>query len=834
MIMRQLFILLFIVALITGQGFCFDDEKTHPEITDNAINASNLQTYLVNYLGFPSGYKSNIYGPSRRNLFQYQTIMKWLQTGSTDEDALSMCRASNHFHNPIHSGDWTQSQMSDSEDVDLVCGTANRYSNVTWATGFIFPAPGGNKITPNGQSNGWDNARQYYYNALTTTDTYSNSSGTSKENLFALTFRSLGMVMHLLQDMAVPAHVRNDMTSHLFDSRTWLRRTSNPFEKYVKTNNRALSNAPIIPILSPITKLTDFWDTNFYNGIEPDITRYAGIGLAEYTNANFLSDFTIFDQNPTAVHYFPYPSSSSVSTGTKQIANPFMPGTTVPRQYYVKTSDGEVGYLLAGVGYLDVKAPGIIGNTTKKIPPMDNNVHSDYAQLLLPRAVGYSAALLDYFLRGKIEVEPVITASTLQHIRVKVKNVTDRSEEMTGGVLALAIKYRISSESADHTIIPPSETSPYYYKVVQLSGQYTIPRDSQSEQVFDLGSDPLPLFATDVTLQVIYRGQLGNEAGSVAVGTAKFDKYTTDIALSLPASGVYATAAPNATGFNRIAVTAYSLSDLAQPDGLFELVLKYRIATSDPFQGVPVDSVPADNGSFSVIRANEGNGVNTLQRGEIKELVFNLATPLPLWATDVYLDVVYRRSGVPDEKPLAMGQLDISEPTPVDVFNNADKVCINHRWYTAGSPEAVALADSNGNGYPDLFDPYAHNIANIYSKESSSSNATPASATNFTFQSPPVLTGGSFRRLGYILTDYSFKYSLTEDWIDVSPDVDPWETIGIDGVNPGTAVKNQTDADGTYTYSPMFNMRGSKMWWGASYIYVNTEDEDTECGWNNL
>jgi len=33
------------------------------------------------------------------------------------------------------------------------------------------------------------------------------------------------------------------------------------------------------------------------------------------------------------------------------------------------------------------------------------------------------------------------------------------------------------------------------------------------------------------------------------------------------------------------------------------------------------------------------------------------------------------------------------------------------------------------------------------------------------------------KRLGYVLTDDSFKYSLLEDWFDVDP-ADPWIILG--------------------------------------------------------
>ena len=35
---------------------------------------------------------------------------------------------------------------------------------------------------------------------------------------------------------------------------------------------------------------------------------------------------------------------------------------------------------------------------------LDSVVHRDYASRLVPRAVGYCAALVDYFFRGKLKV----------------------------------------------------------------------------------------------------------------------------------------------------------------------------------------------------------------------------------------------------------------------------------------------------------------------------------------------------------------------------------------------------------------------------------------------
>jgi len=65
-----------------------------------------------------------------------------------------------------------------------------------------------------------------------------------------------------------------------------------------------------------------------------------------------------------------------------------------------ETNEGK-GYLLAAVDYYDDwrgKAPSDNGEL-EKLPVLDNNVYAEYASLLIPRAVGYSAGLLDYFFR---------------------------------------------------------------------------------------------------------------------------------------------------------------------------------------------------------------------------------------------------------------------------------------------------------------------------------------------------------------------------------------------------------------------------------------------------
>ena len=104
-------------------------------------------------------------------------------------------RSRNHFHNPIDN-----SGFSGIWDTGLLSGM----SALDWA---MQP--------PNSQNCGcysWNDVRDYYYRALTSPD-----KGT-REIYFAETFRGIGQLMHLVPDMSVPEHVRNN--SHIFGE--WL------------------------------------------------------------------------------------------------------------------------------------------------------------------------------------------------------------------------------------------------------------------------------------------------------------------------------------------------------------------------------------------------------------------------------------------------------------------------------------------------------------------------------------------------------------------------------------------------------------------------------------
>lgn len=113
-----------------------------------------------------------------------QKIWEWIAEGGEKEDLMGV-RSMYHFHNPL-----TNKGLLGKE-----------FSAIVWAT---LPV-GGQSLAPQAS---WDDVRYYYRRALTAADK------NERENWFALTFQGLGQMMHLVEDMSVPAHTRDDM--HVF------------------------------------------------------------------------------------------------------------------------------------------------------------------------------------------------------------------------------------------------------------------------------------------------------------------------------------------------------------------------------------------------------------------------------------------------------------------------------------------------------------------------------------------------------------------------------------------------------------------------------------------
>lgn len=205
------------MVLVFKPAYGFDDQVTHPQLTEWAVSKAELKIYFINTLGFTDDIKTklnvSINGDNHNG--KGWSIIEILRAGSTLEDSMDFCRASNHFHDPTKL--WPEAGVTDGPQFLMkyvVCRSWSPfYSNLVWATGYRSrDLSGADKVAQYYDGTkvvyGWDRARQYYYSALT------GISNSARESDLGESLVTLGHVMHLLEDMGVPAHVRNDFSSH--------------------------------------------------------------------------------------------------------------------------------------------------------------------------------------------------------------------------------------------------------------------------------------------------------------------------------------------------------------------------------------------------------------------------------------------------------------------------------------------------------------------------------------------------------------------------------------------------------------------------------------------
>jgi hypothetical protein len=276
--------------------------------------------------------------------------------------------------------------------------------------------------------------------------------------------------------------------------------------------------------------------------------------------------------------------------------------------------------------------------------------------------------------------------------------------------------------------------------------------------------------------------------------------------------------------FNEIRVNATNIANGtdAMSNGTIELFVQYKLASEDPFKNNMVISSP-DIGTY-YIRVPEINGATGIPRDATTELVFNLASkPLPIWATDVYIYVVYTGQIGAKTNQVAIGFRDISEPTPVDVYNNTDYTCLNSTWYKYDETAAMNIVDSNSDGKADRSDIYPHTISDIAFLSGPVNTTLVASPQeNTLFAAGPLLPGQKLR-LGYILTDYTNNFTFHETRARQTAN-DEFDHISLDTNITGRGFRNDGDTqDRMYT----FRNADTKLWSGQGVIFINKEYNGT-------
>jgi len=361
------------------------------------------------------------------------TALVMIMNGAVLEDSSYTLRPLNHFYDPQY-------------HVNGVFGrglAALRSGNASpdWALGDTGEPPDLNTSQIN--LNSYRRAEQYFYAALTGSDLASRTAS------YSLMFQSLGQVIHHIQDMAQPQHVRND--SHFHEP--WVPSLLTPwgfYETYTQSDKSAQtsSQAAIDSMVNSVAYGTpDFQFVRQY-WYSPGNPQPAYLGMAEYTAGNFVSSGTEFVATAgggvAAPAQFPYPTGAGTAiqrlTETVTYANNTTqtgPVDYVVGNVYDAYSGITTSHRLAARSLLDpyARSLGATGLWTENTSVFNNNYSA-----LLPRAVGFSAGLINHFFRGRVNLTR-LSASSLTW------NITNVSTSPNG---AMSGTFKLYAENSSH------------------------------------------------------------------------------------------------------------------------------------------------------------------------------------------------------------------------------------------------------------------------------------------------------------------------------------------------------------------------------------------------
>lgn len=326
-----------------------------------------------------------------------------------DEDKRAMC----HFYDPVagHTPQLTVTVAGDEFQAN--------YNAAEWATGYqdlsTYSTPGSHGsplagpcklsiFTSTAQSYSLANTNDEFYKALTL------PAESDRNQQFGLLFVSLGHALHLLQDMAQPQHVRDEMHCDALLCHVLGKYDPSRYERYVWFSDQ-------VPEAYP------YPDPDF-----PDMRSYwsnaNNSGLAQFTNANFLSDGTLdgfVASNSGAKYAAPTWDNNATSEDVsvvyddvvqiepqdiKQKCNPLTPCDVL----FLESAGNDnltnppspfVNPKAATLSLFD-KDLAAIGNQQQLTLNFDN--YKLAAGPLLGRALGYSVGMLNHFFRGRLKV----------------------------------------------------------------------------------------------------------------------------------------------------------------------------------------------------------------------------------------------------------------------------------------------------------------------------------------------------------------------------------------------------------------------------------------------
>ena len=335
-------------------------------------------------------------------------IDQLIARGARHEDTDELMRVFHHFYNPA-------------TGQPLTVGGALGSTSPDWA---LEDREQLTSIHSGEQRFSYRDARWYFLQALIA------PTPAGRDENWGLAFQSLGHVIHHIQDMAQPQHVRNDPHCGPYCGNVY---PASAYEAWTEENRRELPLDPVVAgydvsserYRNVFDRPRAFWHTH------PPEHLAAGQGMAEFTHRNFVSAGTLFKPE-FALPVFDI--TKSIDLDIQHLA-PGTPLNGVVRFFANDVRDEFLNVTQTNAAGLSESVFDAELLKARRQPVFSLNRFTFQAAqgFLMPRAVAHSAGLINYFFRTDFEmVRDSEDASTFR--------IRNRTSEPMNGKIALYVE----------------------------------------------------------------------------------------------------------------------------------------------------------------------------------------------------------------------------------------------------------------------------------------------------------------------------------------------------------------------------------------------------------
>lgn len=578
--------------------------------------------------------------------------------GDRDEDPWSnVFRAGRHFYDPINNR---------ALDSGGICGVFGCMRATEWAMGRTGVLAGPGTIDAGSENHfSWQHARNQYWWALTYkssdlgVNTYAEAQArhsARRSRRMATMLKAIGQVVHLAQDMAQPQHTRND--SHGPPATTLLTgdsRADGVFEAY--TEARLFRELPEPGYSNPLSH---------FDGAKLTVDDLPSIKIQTYPAPSFS----------TAVEYFTTQQSDSavaLRRGISDLSNRgFFTTTTLPVNVASLSPDPLVGTFsdnppqpAENAGFYEefplatkLYASGSVVRSYHLIAPVPD--------VLQPNWNAQSGFFTEYSANGRL---PLLTASQSRIASDLIAVPTPESD-----ATVYSMSYDVYTATADAML---SRAVGYSRGLIDYFFRGRLEVTPTTQNAFAVLNQGEP--------HTVDADGYPRRPNDSIFGFEKVRLRVRNISDAITESGPATPAIPQASGNGTlVAVARYHRNACYKQNMSGERVRAYAPppsigAITEPVctgttpvrtkhQEISV-SAPIMISSATDLPGGEGVGGSAVA----VEKAFDFsADPIPVNATDLFIQVVYRGQLGEEPDGIAVGTYDVREPTFIGIYNNTD------------------------------------------------------------------------------------------------------------------------------------------------------------------